>query len=328
MLEADLGKLPHFLVGRISTEIGGDNCIVAKHFTYQRIGAAAERWGQDGAGGVDHVHVALSLVGAKLVDLLLEVGIVHGEKVSRQIQTLPAWIVSVESTLEIASNWSQPAPDVWTHTDWIEFQRGHAEVVIQLPQFGQLLHQGRNDVLRRVQVRQGVGDHESVQPGQRIERNLCDEVFVQLFDVHSPAVSQGHGWGAKTSAVGDGEIDLLFSRYGSLESHAVCLRHSIANAMFDEIEAFFLSQRGRQVGSSADHSRLALLTHAAFKHWLDEHRPVTTDECLDLVFARVRSQYLRGGIAGKLQQLRAVEHSRDLHVILLFRARAICGALG
>ena len=58
---------------------------------------------------VDDVDVALALVGAQLVDLLLEVGVVGGEQVRRQVQALPARIVAIEAALEVAGDRGEAA---------------------------------------------------------------------------------------------------------------------------------------------------------------------------------------------------------------------------
>ena len=58
---------------------------------------------------VDDEDVRLALVGAQLVDLLLEVGDVGGEQVVRQAEPLPARVVAVEAALEVAGDRRQPA---------------------------------------------------------------------------------------------------------------------------------------------------------------------------------------------------------------------------
>ena len=96
--------------------------------------------------GVDDVDVALALVGAQLVDLLLEVGVVEREQVRRQVEALPARVVAVEAALEVAGDRRQAAVALRAHADRIELERRHAEVVVELPQLGQLLHQRRDDL--------------------------------------------------------------------------------------------------------------------------------------------------------------------------------------
>jgi hypothetical protein len=50
-------------------------------------------------GSIDDEHVGLALMGAELIDLMLEVGSVGGEQVIRQIEALPAGIVAIEAAL-------------------------------------------------------------------------------------------------------------------------------------------------------------------------------------------------------------------------------------
>ena len=58
---------------------------------------------------VDDEDVALALVGAQLVDLLLEVGVVGGEQVVGQTEPLPARVVAIEAALEVAGDRRQAA---------------------------------------------------------------------------------------------------------------------------------------------------------------------------------------------------------------------------
>jgi hypothetical protein len=77
----------------------------------------------------------------------------------------------------------QPSLAAGAHADWIEFQRGHAVVMHQLPQFRQVLDQRRDDLLGRADVGQRIGDDESLEAGQSLERDLRDLLLVQLLDV-------------------------------------------------------------------------------------------------------------------------------------------------
>ena len=48
-------------------------------------------------------------MGAQLIDLMFEVGRVSGEKMIRQIKSLPARIVAIEAALEVARDRSEAA---------------------------------------------------------------------------------------------------------------------------------------------------------------------------------------------------------------------------
>ena len=122
VLEADAGHLLHLLVGRVAAEVGRDDRVVAQHLGDQRVGAAAEGRREDRALRVDDVDVALALVGAELVDLLLEVGVVDGEQVRRQVEALPARIVAVEAALEVAGDRRQPALAIRPHADRVQLR--------------------------------------------------------------------------------------------------------------------------------------------------------------------------------------------------------------
>ena len=88
VLVADARDLLHLLVGRVAAEIRGDDRGFAEHFGDQRIGPAAEGGRQDGAVLVDDEDVRLALVGAQLVDLVLEVRGVGGEQMIGQVEAL------------------------------------------------------------------------------------------------------------------------------------------------------------------------------------------------------------------------------------------------
>ena len=60
---------------------------------------------------------------------MLEIGIVHGEQMLRQLKTLPARIVAIEPALEIAGNRSKPARAVGAHADRVKLESGHSVVV-------------------------------------------------------------------------------------------------------------------------------------------------------------------------------------------------------
>ena len=167
----------------------------------------------------------------------------------------------------------------------------------ELPQFRELLHQRRDDALRRVEVGQGVGHHERLEPGERIERDARDQLPVQLLDVDAAVAAQRQGRGAKARAVGDGEVDLALGRHRALEGDAVGLGGEVAGAVLDEIEPLFLFQGSLEIGGAAEQAGLALLAHAALEDRLDEDRSVAADQRLDLVLARRRAEDLRRGMA-------------------------------
>ena len=170
--------------------------------------------------------------------------------------------------------------------------------------------------LRRLELRQRVGDHEGLEAGQRIERDLRDQALVELLDVDAAVVGERHGRRAEVGRVGDREIDLVLGRHRGLEGHAVGLGDDVADPMLDEIEPLLLLQRGLEVGRAPEQAGLALLADAALEHRLDEHRAVAVDQALDLVFAGVGAENFRRRKARELQQLGAVKHACDLHRLL------------
>ena len=188
---------------RVAAEIRGDDGVVAEDFRHQRIRAAAERRREDRALGIDDVDVALSLMSTQLVDLLFEVRIVECEKMRGKIEAHPTIVVAIEAALEIAGDRREPSAAVRTHADRIELERRHAEVVVELPQLGKLLHQRRNDLLRRLELRQRIGDHEGLETGQRVEGNLRDLALVELLDVDAALVGQRHSRSAEVGRIGD-----------------------------------------------------------------------------------------------------------------------------
>src|SRR4029077_7212350 len=101
---------------------------------------------------VDHEDVVLALVGAQLIDLMLELGRVCGEEMIGKGKALPTRIVPIEAALEIASDRGEATLPARPHPDRIELQRGHPVVVHELPQLRQMLHERRNNLYRRADV--------------------------------------------------------------------------------------------------------------------------------------------------------------------------------
>ena len=313
MLEADARHRLHLLVRRVAAEVGADDRVVAEHLGHQRIGAAAEGRREHRALVVDHVNVALALMGAQRIDLLLEVRVVGGEQVRRQVQPQPARVVAIEAALEVAGHRREPAVLVRAHANRVQLQRGHAEVVEQLPQLGQLLHQRRDDFLRRADLGQRVGHHERLEAGQRVERHLRHLALVELLDVHAAAMRQGHRRRAKVGRVADREVDLVLGGHAGFEGHAVGLGLDVADLVLGEVQAFLLGQRGLQVLRAAEQAGLALLADAALEYRLDEDQAVLVDQRLDLLLAGVGAEHFGGGEAREFEQTRAVQHSGNLH---------------
>src|SRR5580693_8773938 len=114
---------------------------------------------------VDHEYVGLALVSAQLIDLMLELGRVCGKEMIGEGKALPTRIVPIEAALEIASDRGEAALPAWPHPDRIELQRGHPVVVHELPQLRQMLHQRRDDLFRRANVAQRIGNDERFESG-------------------------------------------------------------------------------------------------------------------------------------------------------------------
>jgi hypothetical protein len=83
--------------------------------------------------------------------------------------------------------------------------------------------------------------------------------------------------------------------------------------VLDEVEALFLLERCLQVGGASDQAALALLADPALEDRLDEHRAAALDQGLDLVLARFGAEHLGRREVDEPQQLRAVQHSGQLH---------------
>ena len=83
--------------------------------------------------------------------------------------------------------------------------------------------------------------------------------------------------------------------------------------VLDEVEPLLLLQRGFEIARLADQPGLALLADAALEHRLYEDELVAIDQPLDLVFRRGGAKHFGGGKIDMLEELRAVEHSGDLH---------------
>ena len=262
---------------------------------------------------VDDEDVGLALVGAELVHLLLEGRDVGGEEMVGQRQAGDAGVVTVEAAFEVAGDRGQAAGAIGAHADRVQLERGHAVVVHQLPELGQVLDQGRDDLARGADVGERVRHHERLEAGQRLERHGGDIGLGQLLDVHAAAVGQGHRRRAELGVVGDGEIDLVLGGDAGLEGDPVRLGIGIAVAVLGEIEPLLLGERGLQVAGGADQPGLALLAHAAAEHRLDEDQPVPVDQRLDRVLARVRPQHLGPGETHVVEQFRAIKHAVQLH---------------
>ena len=193
VLEADARDLLHLLVRRVAAEVGGDDRGLAEHLGDQRVGAAAEGRREDGAVLVDDEDVGLALVGAELIDLVLEVGGVGGEQGSDRSRRCQRGSSRSKPHLKSqATGVRRPSrPD--RHADRVQLERRHAVVVQQLPQLRQVLHQRRDDLLRRADVGQRVGNDEGLQSGECIEGDVGDRFLVELLDVDAADVRERHG---------------------------------------------------------------------------------------------------------------------------------------
>jgi hypothetical protein len=163
--------------------------------------------------------------------------------------------------------------------------------VVELPQLRQLLHERRDDCLRRFELRQRVRDDERLETRQRVERHLRDELLVEFLDVHPAVVGERHRRRAKVRRVGDREVDLVLGRDRGLERDAVRLGELVAVTVFDEVEALLLLERGLQVLRAAQQAGFALLADAALEHRFDEDLAMAVDQRLDRLFARVGTQH-------------------------------------
>ena len=199
------------------------------------------------------------------------------------------------------------------HPDRVQLQRGHPVVVHQLPELRQVLHQRRDDLLRRPDVAERVRHHEGLQPGQRLERHDGDVRLRQLLDVHAAAVGQRHRRRPEVGVVGDREVDLVLGRHPGLEGHAVRLGMGVAVPVLAEIEPLLLGQRLLQRPRLADQPGLALLADPAAEHRLDEDQPVPVDQVLDRILGSVRPEHLGGREVDVGEQSRAVEQAVQLH---------------
>jgi len=190
-------------------------------------------------------------------------------------------------------------------------------MVHQLPQLRQMLHQWRDDLLRRADVGERVGDDEGLQPGERLERHLCDVFLVELLDIDPAHVGERHGGSAELGRVGDCKIHLVLGRHPAFEGDAVGLGHGVSVPMLREIETLLFRQRGFQIGRLADQAGFALLAHAALEQRLDEDELVPVEQILDLIFGRAWSEHFRGRKFHMRQQARPKEHAGDVHGSLL-----------
>src|SRR6516162_3416550 len=115
-----------------------------------------------------------------------------------------------------------------------------------------MLDQRRNDLFRRSYIGQSISDDKGFEPCQCLEGHLSDLALVELLDVYAAAVRKRHCGCSKLSRIGDREIDLVLGRDPAFEGNTVRFSDGISMAMLDEIEPFFLLQRGLKVGRFAD----------------------------------------------------------------------------
>ncbi len=252
---------------------------------------------------------------AELVDLGLEVRLVGGEQVIGQSQSLPAPVVAIEATLEVAGDRCQAPARVRAHADRVELECGHAEIVDQLPEPRQMLDQGGDDWPRRLDVGQRIGDDERLQAGQSLERHRRDLVLAQFLDVDTAMVGDGDGGRPEPRRISYGEVDLVIRRYGGLERHALRLGRNVAMGVLNEIEPLALGQGGLQVAGLADEAGLALLADGTFKDRLDEYHAVAIEHRLDLGLGSVGPEHVGHREVHEAQELGAVEQAAQLHGI-------------
>ena len=77
------------------------------------------------------------------------------------------------------------------HADRVQLQHVHAVVVVEIPQLGQVLHQRADDLVGSINLAQQVGDDETLEAGQRVERDRCDLVRGELLDIYAAVMGKG-----------------------------------------------------------------------------------------------------------------------------------------
>ena len=162
-------------------------------------------------------------------------------------------------------------------------------------------------------VGQRVGDHERLEAGQRLERDVGDLVLAQLLDVDAAMVGDGDRGRPEAGRVGDREIDLVVGRDGGLEGDALRLGGDVAVGVLGEVEALALGQGGLQVPGLADQPGLALLADGTFEDRLDEHHAVPVEHRLDLGLGGVGPEHVGHREVDEAQELGAVEQAAELH---------------
>jgi hypothetical protein len=110
-----------------------------------------------------------------------------------------------------------------------------------------LLNERRDQLLRRTDIGERVGDDEGLEAGERVEWDLGDLALVQFLDVDTAPVRQRHGRRAKARRVGQREIDLVLGRHRPLEGDAIRLGDGVAVPVLGEVEALLLPERGCKV---------------------------------------------------------------------------------
>src|SRR5215204_4409322 len=201
----------------------------------------------------------------------------------RQIEALPAGIVTVEAALEVASDRAEAPLTARAHADRVQLDRGHAVVVHEFPELWQMLHEGRDDLLGRADIAQGIGNDEGLEARQRVERNPCNLALVELLDVHASHMGQRHGWSAELGRIRHSEIDFVLSGNTALEGDAIRLRKGIPMPVLGEIEAFLFRQSRFEISRLPDQARFALLADPTLEDRFDKDQPVTPNEVLDFV---------------------------------------------
>src|ERR1019366_2617817 len=188
-----------------------------------------------------------------------------------------------------------------------------AGMVEELPQLRKMLHERGDDLRRGTDVLQGIGDDEGLETRQRVKRDVCDVLLVELFDRHTAHVCESDHRGTENRGVGDGEVNLELGRNVNLEGDTLPLGGHVADAMLDKVQALFLCQSLLEVMSTPDQASLALLAHTPLEHRFNENRSTPLDQCLDLLLRRLRAEHVRGRKPHVLEKVRTVQHPGELH---------------
>src|SRR5258706_6195370 len=120
-----------------------------------------------------------------------------------------------------------------------------------------MLNERRDDLFRSADITERIRDNKGFEPGERLERNISDQVCTDSLDIDPTLMRDGNRGGPIDGRIRDREIDFMLRWNAALEGDAVGFGDDVSLAMLDEIKPFFFGKSGFQVRGFTDKPRFS-----------------------------------------------------------------------